>query len=158
SDLTLQQSYCGVDYARVHESDVHSASLLHGGQTIRKYFQDQLSNLLRVKVEPEGEVRSGIAGLRDKGSDGQSHREHDHARCVVLVLLLADNDSLRSLGCDAQGRHPEVVKALPVGSRKATSVHTRDAQLEAAVVRGAGGNQATQPGDIGFTSALDVVD
>src|ERR1035438_2297211 len=43
-----------------------------------------------------------------------------------------------------------------VCSEKTIRVHTRDAQLETAVVRGIGGNQTSQGGQIWFTGARSI--
>jgi len=62
---TLHQPGRGLDNGLVNRSDVNGAALLNGRHTARKNLQDQFGNLVRVEIEPESEVRFGMAGARD---------------------------------------------------------------------------------------------
>ena len=68
---------------------------------MRQDPQDQPGNLVRVELQLEGEVRFGMAGLRDLGRDWHSHRKDDHARAVVLIHFLPHDNGLCSLCGDA---------------------------------------------------------
>src|SRR5215475_9748128 len=82
-----------------------------------------------------------MAGPRYLGSDRQRDREHEHARRVVLVDVLAHGDALCSLGADTQQWHAQGMEAVRVDSRVAAGVHTRDSQLENIIVRRIGRKQ-----------------
>lgn len=69
---------------------------------MRKDFQDQFGNFVRVKVQPETRVRLRIARLRHLGGNRKSDREHQHARRIVFVDLFSNDHALRSLHDDAQ--------------------------------------------------------
>ena len=69
---------------------------------MRINLQDQFGDLARVEVQLKRKIRFGITGLRDLGGDGESNREDDYARGVVLVGLLPHDNGLRTLGDDTQ--------------------------------------------------------
>ena len=57
-----------------------------------------------------------MAGSRDLRGDWQGHGEDDHARGVVFVDFVGDDDGLRSLRDDAQRRDAERMHTLLVDS------------------------------------------
>src|SRR5277367_3321953 len=91
-----------------------------------------------------------MAGSRKLCSHRQGDGEDNHARGVVFIDFVADNDGLGTLRDDAQRRNAEGVHTLFVGPGKAAGIHARDALIEAAVMRGISSEQARQLGSIRF--------
>src|SRR5262249_2920895 len=122
-----------------------AAALLDWGQAVRIHLQDQLGDPVRVEVQPETEVRLGVAGSRNLAGDWQINGEDEHSRRVIFIDLLAEHHALRPLRDDAQGWARHGMYQVRVRSREANGVQTRDAQLKATVVRGVSADQSGQP-------------